>query len=205
MRRDYRCGPAKPDSFGGPPPPCFFQDADGTLKLWGDLSDLKWDFVRIKVAHQLPEAIPWRSVPKGFGRYHMKLQRDGWKPVSDYGTCPEEECAGIARWLGGRVDRIVFEKPLLRGWVLRRTYWRGGHRDPNRSRVFETFALKPPKRDIVCRMPWEWADRDAPRKRLVWTEDCQLFTAPLFTKGPGPARLLFDAGPFRFEAIEAPY
>jgi hypothetical protein len=52
---------------------------------------------------------------------------------------------------------------------------------------------------------WEWAEHDAPRKRVVWAEAGILSAATPHAGGLGDPRELFDARAMTFAAIKAPY
>jgi hypothetical protein len=52
---------------------------------------------------------------------------------------------------------------------------------------------------------WEWAEYDAPRKRVVWAEAGILRAATPHADGLGDPRALFDARAMSFAALKAPY
>jgi hypothetical protein len=58
---------------------------------------------------------------------------------------------------------------------------------------------------VLPRPGWEWAEWDAARRRLVWTEACILYGADLSRDGLQPATPLIDANPMSFVARQAPY
>ncbi len=174
----------------GPGPARFFKDLDGRTKLSGWFPQPpSWDSLGFDTVEEIPATLPWNSDPEARND-SMILRRDGWR---------------LARAARTHKENDVFEKALSHRWFLQLTRRSRSHREGNKAMRYETFSLSRPEEGEVLAMPWEWAEWDAPRQRLVWTEDCQLFAAPIHRDGPGPSRLLFDARPLGYEAVKAPY
>ena len=69
----------------------------------------------------------------------------------------------------------------------------------------ELHRLRRPDGTLSELLRWEWAEFDAPRRRLVWAEQGTIRCAPVEPEGVGAVRELFDARPLSFEPLAAPY
>lgn len=198
---------------------------------WGSQSKGAWTAIArapyLKALVMLPKGDCWHGgglftqhhrywLNNGYGhellRDSTRVTRDrDYRPVGAYGG----ECLGVYYprllrdgWALRRdVDRegeATFEKPLPKGWTLRKRarasidhpagsgcYW-DEHEllDPNGERPFDTAS-------------WEWADRDV--SRLVWASEGKLFAARFGRKKMHESKELLDANALSFERIEAPY
>lgn len=97
---------------------------------------------------------------------------------------------------GWRLGSDGFEKALGKGWTLHKIL---GDEPKEQHRLRATDGR------VIDLPQWEWADLDAPRRRIVWAEAGSIRCAPLTHDGIGPVRELFDARPMAFEPIPAPY
>jgi hypothetical protein len=103
------------------------------------------------------------------GIYYLRLQRDGWE-LKRY--------AVVGEWHGCS----IFEKPLPRGWVLRKLAHEEAGPPPAKGRYWEEHELESEGRRMGC-PDWEWADVDGPS--VVWAEKGCLYRARI----SGPAGL----------------
>lgn len=125
------------------------------------------------------------------GSYCVRHLRDGWTLLDE---------GALETW----PRHMVFEKPLRRGWILRKVLNAAKHRPKDRGTDWDHYEIVHPESGTVLPCPeWEWADLD--HRRLVWAAQGKLFTAQITKHGPADERELFDFGPMAFEAIEAPY
>jgi len=125
------------------------------------------------------------------GVYYPRLMRDGWKLV---GTKEH------ARWN----QVTIFEKPLIKGWLLRKLAHAEVNSGPGKSCYWDEHELIHAKSSQPIRCPeWEWAELDG--KRLVWASEGKLFAARLTAAGLTNEHELYDFNEMKFEAIEAPY
>ena len=123
--------------------------------------------------------------------YYPRLLRDGWTLATVVKNGKWNTCS-------------VFEKPLSRGWVLRKFAHEQTGSPPGKGCYWDEHELEHPKRGARLEFPkWEWADLDS--KTLVWTEEGCLYRAAIDARGLKPAKRLFDANGMEFEAIAAPY
>ena len=97
---------------------------------------------------------------------------------------------------GWRLGADGFEKPIGRGWALLKLV---------RGEPKELHRLRRPDGTLSELLRWEWAEFDAPRRRLVWAEQGTIRCAPVEPEGVGAVRELFDARPLSFEPLAAPY
>ena len=88
-----------------------------------------------------------------------------------------------------------FTRPVGAGWLLRKIVL---------AEPREAHELVGP-RTTVDLPDWEWADFDAPRRRIVWAERGTICATTVDQNGLADLRQLFDANPMRFEPIPAPY
>jgi len=195
---------SKPQTYG-PGVGMFFRDANGTLKLRASVHHpAEWDRIGIRVVGDYPDIHPWNGMAKDAYLF-IRLQRDGWIPMTAWEKCPNDEAEGVARWSGGSQHRIIFEKSLPHGWTLRQTHWCGLTKDENQATSWESFALVSPMGGVQPQSNWEWADVDTVGKRVVWTADCILFCSDVIRRGLETAKLLLNLQNTRFEARQAPY
>jgi hypothetical protein len=125
------------------------------------------------------------------GVYYLRLQRDGWKFMRRESPSPEERIA-------------LFEKPLLKGWVLEKTAHASIDHPVGSGCYYDTHRLLHPESGEILNHPeWEWAELD--RKRLVWVTKGVLYAANVHGKGLGDVKVLHDFNDMEFEAIAAPY
>lgn len=125
------------------------------------------------------------------GVYFIRLQRDGW-------TLKEHQKKG--KW----EDTVVFEKPLPKGWILRKVahaqvgspkgkgvYW-DEHELISADGVVEKFS------------DWEWAELD--EKRIVYASKGCLFSSSMKSGSKfGSSNLLYDFNDMVFKRVAAPY
>jgi hypothetical protein len=125
------------------------------------------------------------------GVYYPRLMRDGWTLVDRIVASPQEACT-------------VFEKPIARGWILRKLAHEQVGAPPGKGCYWDEHELERKEPHELRKLPdWEWAELDA--GWLVWAEHGCLWRARLGMDGPGKAVLLHDFNAMTFEAIEAPY
>jgi hypothetical protein len=92
--------------------------------------------------------------------YRSRMERDGW----------------VAR--RGDGEKLILEKTILQGWVLRRFGWHG------------SYELEQPGECNLAFPSWEWADWD--RRRIVWAEAGFLRAARIGAHKLGSVRTLCD-------------
>ncbi len=140
-----------------------------------------------------PYATTWGG--ECWGVYFHRLERDGW-------TLRPELAIGAA---GART--IVFEKPLARGWRLRKLAHASIGKKPEGQGVYhDEHELVHPSGRELPRADWEWAERDG--DRIVWAERGKLWAAELDGRRTDPlvrAHVLRDFTTMKFEARRAPY
>lgn len=125
------------------------------------------------------------------GVYYIRLQRDGWKMLSNESPTSEESVT-------------VFEKPLPKGWVLEKSAHTSIDSPVGSGCYYDTHRLLHPESGTILNHPeWEWVELD--RKRLVWVTKGVLYAAKIHGKGLGDAKALQDFNDMAFEAIPAPY
>lgn len=167
-----------------------------------------------------PELAAWdfTSVPQpeceALGLVHerrlWRLVRDGWVVR---GQRELEPSALVQRGgLPTSTTAQVFERHLPDGSTLRRLHVTSVPL-PHLPKELDLHELVAPNGDKTPLPTWEWADYDAPRARLVWTNHGQLWAVPW----PHPqahtphhdiiagAQLLHDVVDFRFVRRRAPY
>lgn len=123
--------------------------------------------------------------------YFHRLMRDGWN-------------RGERRVQSRHHDIQIFEKPLGKGWILRKLAH--SQIDPpvgNGCYWDEHELIGPATAQAIACPRWEWADLD--RRRLVWATGGKLFAARLGKEGLFDETELHDFSAMRFEAIAAPY
>jgi hypothetical protein len=125
------------------------------------------------------------------GVYYPRLLRDGWELV-------RSEKPG--EWS----DLTVFEKPLIKGWILRKLAHGEVGAPPGKGCYWDEHELLHTTSGKRFSFPaWEWADIDG--KRLVWASDGKLYAARLTVAGLINEHELYDFNDMKFERIEAPY
>jgi hypothetical protein len=125
------------------------------------------------------------------GVYYPRLLRDGWS---------EREREVVSKWKHIQ----TFEKPVGRGWVLRKIAHEEVGAPPGKGCYWDEHVLLHPKSKATIACPnWEWADMDL--KRLVWAADGKLKSAKITDDGPNEERELYDFAEMAFTPIKAPY
>lgn len=125
------------------------------------------------------------------GVYYPRLQRDGWRYLGHQ---------NIGHW-----DSLsTFEKPLPRGWVLRKlAHEQVGH-PPGKGCYWDEHVLEHPASKLQLPKPdWEWADLDG--SKLVWTEKGCLYRGMISKDPLGTPTLLHDFNAMTFRRVVAPY
>jgi hypothetical protein len=97
---------------------------------------------------------------------------------------------------GWEPGRDGLSKAVGRHWLLQKIG--NGERS-------ERHRLRGRSGAVIDLPHWEWAEYDAPRRRLVWAAHGAISCAVVDREGLLGERLLFDARPMTFEAIKAPY
>ena len=121
------------------------------------------------------------------GVYYPRLMRDGWKLIEELGTD----------------DFDIFEKPIGKGWVLRKKANAGNH-PKGKSIYWDEHELIHPDSNALIPCPkWEWAELDG--NRLVWAADGILNASQVAEGGIKDQTKLFDFNSMKFERIRAPY
>jgi hypothetical protein len=125
------------------------------------------------------------------GVYYPRLLRDGWRLI---------QRVNVAKWK----DHGIFEKPVHRGWVLRKIAHAELGAPEGKGCYWDEheLVLRRPERRIPC-PDWEWADIDG--ERLVWAAGGKLFAVTLTEDGMTQETELHDFNGMTFEPIEAPY
>lgn len=124
------------------------------------------------------------------GVYYHRLLRDSWALVDRIDDGP-------------RKHRDLFEKPIGKGWTLRKIAHAEVGSPPGKGCYWDEHELVGPGRDAKIACPdWEWAELD--NKRLVWATDGKLFAARVGKNGPADEVELHDFNDMKFEAIKAP-
>lgn len=125
------------------------------------------------------------------GVYYPRLLRDGWKLIERINT---------ARWH----HRDIFEKPLRRGWLLRKIAHAQTSPPEGKGCYWDEHELIHPQSDTEIKYPnWEWAEPD--ERRLVWATEGKLFCGNITSKGINNEQKLYDFNSMEFEPIAAPY
>lgn len=125
------------------------------------------------------------------GVYYHRLQRDGWTLKS------HEE---IGKWN----DIVLFEKPLPKGWTLRKIAHSQVGSPKGKGCYWDEHELLNKGREIHRFPDWEWAELDG--KRLVWASKGSLFSCNLKSGTElGSHRKLYDFNDMEFKRVTAPY
>lgn len=126
------------------------------------------------------------------GVYYRRLIRDGWK-ITDHTE-------------KGKWNSITtFEKPLLKGWILRKIAHEQIDSPKGKGCYWDEHELVNPESDIqITNSDWEWAERD--RQTIVWASKGCIYRAKIPSRIKiGEPKILYDFNPLEFEEITAPY
>ena len=131
---------------------------------------------------------PWQG--ECLGRLFPRLHRDGWTTRDDDDGPP-----------------FVWERPLKRGWRLRKLVHATVDAPIGRGVYYETHVLVPPERsdrETVERPDWEWAD--VADDRLFWCANgCLLRGSVEAAIGEREPKLVHDFRGDSFKSLQAPY
>lgn len=123
--------------------------------------------------------------------YFAKLVRDGWVLKDDFGY--RLHC------------NALFEKRLPDSRILQKRFFSGLDNTPGRSVYWdEHCVVDETGTQILGGSAWEWADFDAPRKRILFARNGCLWALPLKELDHPPV-LLKDFNSAEFEPVVAPY
>ncbi|WP_199320680.1 hypothetical protein [Leptolyngbya sp. FACHB-261] len=123
--------------------------------------------------------------------YYPRLQRDGWTYLRNHK-------------LGKHQDLTVFEKPLPKGWILRKLAHAEIGAPPGKGCYWDEHELEHSASETLLKFPnWEWADWD--QNRLVWATNGSLWTGNLQHHKLKNVQLIYDFNGLQFEALSAPY
>jgi len=123
------------------------------------------------------------------------------------GECPQAYLPRLIRdgWtlLGEDAEGWMLERSLRKGLVLRKRFLVGVGR--GHAIYWEQHSVRNEKGDVVADgANWDWADWDAPRRRIVYAERGVLFA--LYLKGGQlTTKRLADLNGMTFERLVAPY
>lgn len=99
------------------------------------------------------------------GVYYPRLIRDGWTLRERVTVDPRSSFA-------------VFDKPLTRGWLLRKVAHEQLDSPPGKGCYWDEHELDNPAKGVTIDQPdWEWAERD--RGRLVYAEGGCLYAVAI--------------------------
>ena len=161
--------------------------------LWARGAEGRSPTSRFRVVATAPGATSPTTEDRGV--YYPRLRRDGW-------TKTGQTTIGTK----GHHDVGVFEKPAGHGLVLvKHHHGTAGPRREGRGCYYEEHTLVARDGTRTERPDWEWADVDAPRRRVVYASGGRLWAAPVTRSGLGDARCLFDATTLQYASLEAPY
>jgi hypothetical protein len=123
--------------------------------------------------------------------YYPRLIRDGWVLL---------DRENQDQWKG--VD--VFEKPLEKGWVLRKIAHAEVGAPVGKGCYWDEHELwHSPSGERAGCPAWEWAEVDG--KRLVWASGGALFAGRITERGLADESQLFDFNDMTFKRLVAPY
>jgi len=126
------------------------------------------------------------------GVYYPRLMRDGW-------ALTRQE-----RFSDG--DAItIFEKPLPRGWTLRKIAHESVNHEPGHGCYWDEHVLLDAESGREFPQPqWEWADLDG--RSLTWAERGCIYRATVGgDSGYKEPKLLGDLNDWSYSRIKAPY
>lgn len=159
----------------------FLNDGYGHRALW-DRSGARRDRAYIP---------PVRFGGECPGVYYPRLLRDGWTLVE-------------SRKFKSSTFEDIFDKPLGKGWVLRKIAHTGGRKAPGQGCYWDEHQLIHLATQAVVACPtWEWADLDG--RRLVWAARGKLHGGVVGHDGLVDEKEIYDFNEMKFEAIKAPY
>ncbi|NJR62164.1 MAG: hypothetical protein HC769_27070 [Cyanobacteria bacterium CRU_2_1] len=125
------------------------------------------------------------------GVYYHRLLRDGWTLV---------DRVNVGKWR----DKDIFEKPIGKGWTLRKIAHAEVGAPPGKGCYWDEHELVcPGSTETIACPKWEWADVDG--KRIVWAAAGKLCSAQIHKEGLADEVELYNFNEMTFEAIEAPY
>ena len=123
--------------------------------------------------------------------YYVRLQRDGW------------ELKNIEN-PGKSNDMAIFEKPLPKGWVLRKIAHAQVGAPKGKGCYWDEHILISRSGEVIECPGWEWADWDD--MRLVWSTNGCLHACSINTGSKlNDAQLLYDFNDMQFQQVTAPY
>lgn len=123
--------------------------------------------------------------------YYPRLMRDGWTLLERTGS--------------GWNHATLFEKPLLKGWVLKIIAHEQLSPPKGKSCYWDEHELTNAKSGtrIECK-DWEWAELDG--SSLVWASKGCLYRSSIESAETlGTPKLLYDFNSLKFKRITAPY
>jgi hypothetical protein len=124
--------------------------------------------------------------------YYLRLQRDGWTYL--------RRDTLVGKWK--KLD--VFEKPLEKGWILRKLAHAEVSAPPGKGCYWDEHELEHPASGVILKCPdWEWAEWD--RNRLVWATGGCLYAGYLRSRELKDVNLIYDFNDLQFEPRCAPY
>jgi hypothetical protein len=122
------------------------------------------------------------------GVHYLRLQRDGW----------------ALRRPGDAVAPAQFQKPLPRGWILRKVAHAEIGAPPGKGCYWDEHELEHGATDQLLGFPdWEWAELDG--EQLLWTQAGRLYRADIGPTAIGEPRLVADLNGLQPENRVAPY
>lgn len=148
----------------------------------------------VRAAQRISRDRSWHPSPYWGGEctgvYYPRLQRDGWRYIG-------REVLGPWKVIS------TFEKPLPRGWTLRKLAHEEISELPGKGCYWDEHVLEHGS-TVIKRPDWEWADLDG--SSLVWAEKGCLYRARIDpTQGHVEQKLLHDFNKMEFERKVAPY
>jgi len=125
------------------------------------------------------------------GVYFIRLQRDGWI-FKDYET------------MNRSGQRAIFEKPLPKGWILRKIAHAQVNPPPGKGCYWDEHFLIRGDQEIQHCPDWEWAEWD--RQRIVWVAQGCLYACSIRSRtGLHSPKSLYDFNDMTFQPVTAPY
>lgn len=129
------------------------------------------------------------------GGYYPLLMRCGWTFIERKKLEPSGH-------------KAIFEKPLTKGWILRKIAFEGFSDNEktgdSRGNYYDRHQLVNTNKDEVIDYPdWEWADYDG--RRLMWVTSGRLYTGLIKKSGLTATTECYDFNNMKFENLLAPY